>query len=75
MHQKTRRRSTSKSKSILHEYFETMLADSVISGHFRDNVDNPRLVLTLYDWTFFYFILNSILNSYFKTSNFGIWIP
>jgi hypothetical protein len=51
-------------------YKETMFADSIISRHFRDNVGSPGFVLTLYDWTFFYFILNSILNSYFKTGKF-----
>ena len=33
-------------------------------------VGNPRLILTLYDWTFFYFILDSILKSYLKTCKF-----
>jgi hypothetical protein len=32
------------------EYKETMLADSIISRHFREKVGNPRLILTLYDW-------------------------
>jgi hypothetical protein len=27
-----------------------MLADSIISRHFREKVGNPRLILTLYDW-------------------------
>ena len=37
---------------------------------FRDKVGNLRFILTLYDWTFFYFILNLILKSYFDTGKF-----
>jgi hypothetical protein len=48
-----------------------MLADSIISRHFREKVGNPRLILTLYDWDFFYFILTHMLNSYFSTGKFN----
>jgi hypothetical protein len=51
-------------------YRETMLADSIIARHFRDKVGNPRSVLTLYDWSFFYYILDLMLKSYFVTGKF-----
>jgi hypothetical protein len=53
------------------EYKKAMLSDSVISRHFREQVGNSRFVLTLYDWTFVYFILNHMLDSYLSTDNFN----
>jgi hypothetical protein len=52
------------------EYRKMMFADPIIARHFKDKVGNLRFILTLYDWTFFYYILDLMIKSYFDTSGF-----
>jgi hypothetical protein len=52
------------------DYKKLMLDDEIISRHFKEKIGNLRGILTLYDWDFFYFILNRMLNLYFSTKKF-----
>lgn len=51
-------------------YKKTMYEDSIISHHFKGNVGNSSFMITLNEWTFFYYFLDLLLNVYSTTGEF-----